>query len=160
LVAVAVGALGIGVVLNLLDSADDVVVAEVVEEVAPPPISHFDVMSVAAPVIRNAKVGRYVTLVARFELKGEGALELTPLVRDAIIRVLHKTPVPLLEDSRDLDPDRLRELFMAAGLRVLGREVVKDVLVGSARASGPVIQREPAAVIKAAAEADAVKGKG
>ena len=122
------------------------------EEVEPEPISFFDLKdAVAAPVIRQGKVARYVTLSARFELEGEGALEkalekareLAPRLRDDIVRRLNKTPVPLLEDSRDLDPDRLRELFLASGRRVLGREIVKDVLVEPARASQPAAP-EPA----------------
>lgn len=147
LVAVATGALGIGFVLSLVDNAEDSVVAEVEEEVVPAPISFFDLSTVAAPVIREEKVGRYVTLVARFELEGEGALEkareLTPRLRNDIVRGLNKSPVPLLDDSRDLDPDRLRDLFLASGRRVLGRDVVKDVPVEPARASQPVVEREP-----------------
>ncbi len=148
LIAVAVGALGIGFVLSLFDSAEDQVVAKVEVEVEPEPISFFDLKdTVAAPVIRQEKVARYVTLSARFELEGEGALEkareLAPRLRDDIVRRLNKTPVPLLEDSRDLDPDRLRELFLASGRRVLGREIVKDVLVEPARASQPAAP-EPA----------------
>ena len=149
LIAVALGAMGIGFVLNLVEGGGDddkvVVEVEIVEE--PAPISFFELRSVAAPVIRGEKVGRYINLVARFELEGEGALEnareLTPRLRDDIIRRLNKTPVPLLPDSRDLDPDRLRELFVAAGRRVLGREVVKDVLVEPARATRPTVQRQP-----------------
>jgi hypothetical protein len=150
LIAVAFGAMAIGFVLNLVEPDDDGVrkVAEVeviVEE--PAPISFFDLLSVAAPVIRNEKVGRYINFVARYELEGEGALEnareLRPRLRDAIIRRLNKTPVPLMQDSRDLDPDRLRELFLASGRRVLGREVVKDVVVEPARATRPTVQREP-----------------
>ncbi len=139
------GGLSVGVagVLGKVDEERGPKVAETLVADAPV-ILHYQLEPLATPLIRGKKVGRYIHVVARYELEGAGSLERArealPLLRDDLVRSLHMDPVPLVGDGDGLDMKALRERFMKSGKKFLGGDSVQDVTVGTAKKSGFIVR--------------------
>ncbi len=143
---------GIGFVLREVDRrAAEGPVAAVEEEVLGE-IQIFKLLTVAAPLLLDGKVGRYVNIEARYEIASDQGMErardLLPRLRDDLVRGLHKNPVPLSGDGRSLDMNEVRKRFLISGRKFIGERTVQAVVVEVAgtrpRLVQPQQEEEPA----------------
>ncbi len=101
----------------------------------------YELRPISIPLVRDNKVRQYIIMVGRIELMARPdqaslAEENRPLLRDAIVREIHATPIKLKDDGsfdqRDLDA-RLR----ASAEKVFDKGIVQSVEIGVAQASRP-----------------------
>ena len=116
-------------------------VAEVKPEVPLDPAAPvtYELRPISIPLVRDNKVRQYIIMVGRIELMARPdqaslAEENRTLLRDAIVREIHATPIKLKDDGsfdqRDLDA-RLR----ASAEKVFDKGIVQSVKIGVAQAS-------------------------
>jgi flagellar basal body-associated protein FliL len=89
------------------------------------------------PVIRDDRVARQVALTVKLELQGGAAKTLVnekmPLLRDALLTRLHAVlSRGGLDNGQSFDAVRVKRQFLAECDRVLGKGVVREVLIEEA----------------------------
>ena len=91
----------------------------------------------AVPVIRDDRIARQVILTVKLDLRDAAAKaevnEKMPLLRDALLTRLHATLARgALQSGQSFDAVRLKRQFLAECDRVLGKGVVREVLIEAA----------------------------
>jgi flagellar FliL protein len=91
----------------------------------------------AVPVIRDDRIARQVILTVKLDLQDAAAkavvTEKMPLLRDALLTRLHAMlSRGALESGQSFDAVRLKRQFLAECDRVLGKGVVREVLIEEA----------------------------
>ena len=95
--------------------------------------SYVEIERLTAPFIRNGEFVQYVVLDVSLELADEPnatkVRHLTPRLRDAFLAELHRLARVRPASQRLINLGRIKARLLASADRVLGPNVVRDVLV-------------------------------
>ena len=95
--------------------------------------SYIELKPITAPFVRDGKFAHYVVLVVNIEVANETAKSKVkaymPKLRDAFVTELHALAAVRPSSQRLINVARVKARLMAGTERVLGPDVVRDVLV-------------------------------
>ncbi|MCH7542027.1 MAG: hypothetical protein IIB65_00115 [Proteobacteria bacterium] len=85
------------------------------------------------PIVRNGRIARHVSLLITLETRGmankDKILEARKHLRDSFLRDLHGVMSIRRKDGRAFKTSVLKKRLMAVSKRVLGEDIVRDILI-------------------------------
>ncbi len=94
---------------------------------------YYTLQPFTVPVVRDGRIARHVSLLITLETSGlankDKILEARKRLRDSFLRDLHGVMSIRRKDGRSFKTSVLKKRLMAASKRVLGEDIVRDILI-------------------------------
>ena len=94
---------------------------------------YYTLQPFTVPVVRNGRIAKHVSFVITLETSGlankDKILEARKRLRDSFLRDLHGVMSIRRKDGRSFKTSVLKKRLMAASKRVLGEDIVRDILI-------------------------------
>ncbi len=94
---------------------------------------YYTLQPFTVPVVRNGRIAKHVSFVITLETSGlankDKILEARKRLRDSFLRDLHGVMSIRRKDGRSFKTSVLKKRLMAASKRVLGEDIVSDILI-------------------------------
>jgi flagellar basal body-associated protein FliL len=97
---------------------------------------YYTLQPFTVPIVRDGRIARHVSLLVTLETRGlankDKILEARKRLRDSFLRDLHGVMSIRRKDGRSFKTSVLKKRLMAVSKRVLGEDIVRDILIETA----------------------------
>ena len=94
---------------------------------------YYTLQPFTVPIVRDGRIARHVSLLVTLETRGvankDKILEARKRLRDSFLRDLHGVMAIRRKDGRPFKTSVLKKRLMAVSKRVLGADIVRDILI-------------------------------
>ncbi len=94
---------------------------------------YYTLQAFNVPIVRDGRIARHVSLLITLETRGvtnkDKILEARKRLRDLFLRDLHAVMSIRRKDGRSFKTSVLKKRLMAVSKRVLGEDIVRDILI-------------------------------
>ena len=94
---------------------------------------YYTLQPFTVPIVRDGRIARHVSLLVTLETRGvankDKILEARKRLRDSFLRDLHGVMAFRRKDGRPFKTSVLKKRLMAVSKRVLGADIVRDILI-------------------------------
>ena len=97
---------------------------------------YYTLQPFTVPIVRDGRIARHVSFVVTLETRGvankDKILEARKRLRDSFLQDLHGVLSIRRKDGRSFKTSVLKKRLMAVSKRVLGEDIVRDILIENA----------------------------
>ncbi len=95
--------------------------------------AYYTLLPFVVPIVRNGRIARHVSLLVTLETRGvankDKILEARKRLQDSFFRDLHGVMSIRRKDGKSFKTSVPKKRLMAASKRVLGEDIVRDILI-------------------------------
>ncbi len=99
-------------------------------------MEYYTLQPFVIPIVRNGRIARHVSLLITLETRGvankDKILEARKRLRNSFLRDLHGVMSIRRKDGRSFKTSVLKKRLMAVSKRVLGEDIIRDILIEAA----------------------------